>query len=167
MSALFPPLKFGQLRNRLRRPAILAIAVLLLASPAIPQAEQSESWRYLNDIKSLTTPAMEGRGDGTKGLTLAARLIEQRFKSLGLEPAGKNSYFQPFTVTTGARLKGATFHILSGNSKTELKLHYDFRPISFSSSGSGSGPVVVVGYGATANELEYDDYDRIDVKAKI
>jgi hypothetical protein len=168
MSILFRPSKFAPLRNRLRVPAIFAIAALLLASPAIPQTAQLESRKYLDDIKALTTPAMEGRGDGTKGLTLAAHLIEQRFKSLGLEPAGKNSYFQPFTVTTGARLKGAnTFQIQTGNSKTELKLHDDFRPISFSSSGSVSGPVVFVGYGATAKDLDYDDYNQIDVKDKI
>jgi len=32
---------------------------------------------------------MEGRGDGAKGLTRAAHVIEQRYKSLGLEPAGR------------------------------------------------------------------------------
>ena len=31
---------------------------------------------------------MEGRGDDTKGIARAADLLEQRYKSLGLEPAG-------------------------------------------------------------------------------
>src|SRR5438552_19195104 len=127
MSTSFHSSKSGLIGKHLHR--ILVILPLLAAMSALPQAPQAESQRYLDDIKALTTPAMEGRGDGTKGLTLAAHLIEQRFKSLGLEPAGKNSYFQPFTVTTGARLKGAnTFHIQTGNPKGELKLHDDFRP---------------------------------------
>jgi hypothetical protein len=149
--------------------AHVIFAVFLLASIAVPQtAAPANSQRYLDDIKALTTPAMEGRGDGTNGLTRARDLIEQRFKSLGLEPAGKNSYFQPFSVITGARLKGANhFHVQTGNSKTELKLNDDFVPFSFSSSGSVSGPVVFVGYGASANELGYDDYDHADVKDKI
>src|SRR5438477_11951409 len=82
-------------------------------------ASPSDSRRYLDDIKALTTPAMEGRGDGAKGLTRAAHLIEQRFKSLGLEPAGAQSYFQPFTVITGAQLKSSNhFQVHNGNSKT-------------------------------------------------
>ncbi|HEV3038191.1 MAG TPA: M28 family peptidase [Candidatus Angelobacter sp.] len=162
-------LEFAQLKNRFRSPVIFALLALLLASAAAtPQVERSESQRYLNDIQALTTSAMEGRGDGSKGLTRAAHLIEQRFKSLGLEPAGTNSYFQPFTVTTGARLRGGNrFQVQAGNSQTALRLHDDFRPISFSSSGSVSGPLVFVGYGATAKDLDYDDYGQIDVKDKI
>ena len=49
--------------------------------------------RYLNNIKALTTTAMEGRGDGTPGLTRAAHLIEQQYKELGLEPAGTQDFF--------------------------------------------------------------------------
>ena len=120
---------------------------------------QTASQRYLDDIKNLTAPAMEGRGDGTKGLTRAAHLIEQRYKSLGLEPAGKGSFLQPFTVVTGARLKADNLlHVQNGQAKTALKLNQDFVPFSFSSSGTASGPVVFAGYGASAGEFGYDDY---------
>ncbi len=151
----------------------LVLAALLLTSVAAPQASApADSQRYLDDIKALTTPAMEGRGDGTKGLTRARDLIERRFKSLGLEPAGKNSYLQPFTVITGARLRSNNrFHVQTADSKTELKLHDDFVPFSFSSSGSISGPMVFVGYGASVHDkdkdLDYDDYAQVDVKDKI
>jgi len=154
------------------RPALisrlrLSAAVLLLAL-LFSAASPSDSRRYLDDIKALTTPAMEGRGDGTKGLSRAARLIEQRFKSLGLEPAGTQSYFQPFTVITGAQLKsGNHLQVQTGNAKTELKLNQDFVPFSFSSSGQASAPVVFAGYGASAAEFGYDDYDKVDVKDKI
>jgi aminopeptidase YwaD len=159
----------GFLRRINSADTCVIFAVLLLASVAVPQATApAKPQRYLDDIKALTTPAMEGRGDGTKGLALAAHLIEQRFKSLGLEPAGKDSYFQPFTVITGARLKGNNhFRVHAGSTKTELKLNQDFVPFSFSSSGLLSGPLVFAGYGASANEFGYDDYDKIDVKDKI
>jgi hypothetical protein len=122
----------------------------------------------LQDIKALTTPAMEGRGDGTKGLTLAAHLIEKRFKSLGLKPAGTNSYLQPFIVITGAQLKsGNRFTVRTGDSKSELQPNQDFVPFSFSPSGSASGAVVFAGYGASADEFQYDDYSGLDVKDKI
>ena len=146
--------------------ALLALTCLSLAAPpAIPTADPH---RYLDDIKALTTPAMEGRGAGSKGLTRAEHLIEKRYKSLGLEPAGTNSYLQPFTVITGAHLKGKNhFAVLTGDQKRELKPKQDFVPFSFSASGSARAPMVFAGYGISADEFQYDDYAGIDVKDKI
>jgi hypothetical protein len=146
--------------------ALLAFTCLSLAAPpAIPTADPH---RYLDDIKALTTPAMEGRGAGSKGLTRAEHLIEKRYKSLGLEPAGTNSYLQPFTVITGAHLKGKNhFAVLTGDQKRELKPKQDFVPFSFSASGSARAPMVFAGYGVSADEFQYDDYAGIDVKDKI
>src|SRR5208283_4020087 len=146
--------------------ALLACAfVSLAAPPAIPSADPH---RFLDDIKALSAPAMEGRGAGSKGLTRAEHLIEKRYKSLGLEPAGTNSYLQPFTVITGAQLKGKnSFAVLTGDRKVELKAKQDFVPFSFSASGSAHGPLVFAGYGISADEFHYDDYAGIDVKDKI
>lgn len=152
--------QFSHLRRRFS--AALALAALTLAFSAA--AARSDAQHYLADVKALSVPSMEGRGDGTKGLTRAAHLIERRFKTLGLEPAGTHSYLQPFTVITGAKLK-ADNHLEVG--KTELKLNQDFVPFSFSASGAASAPVVFAGYGASANEFGYDDYDGVDVKDKI
>lgn len=147
-----------------RRTSSVYCALLLLLVVNVSASGPEEAQRYLNDIKALTTPSMEGRGDGTKGLTRAAHLIEHRFKTLGLEPAGTQSYFQPFTLITGAKLTGNN-HVQAG--KTELKLNQDYVPFSFSSSGAANAPLVFAGYGATATEFGYDDYDGIDVKDKI
>ena len=128
----------------------------------------SDPTRYLADIKSLTAPSMEGRGDGSKGLTRAAHLLETRYRKLGLKPAGTHSYLQPFTVSTGAKLRAHNrLSVETSGQKTELKLNQDFVPISFSSAGAVSAPVVFAGYGATAEEFGYDDYAGIDVKDKI
>jgi len=144
------------------------LALGLLAASAVAAADSADPKRYLDDIKALTTPAMEGRGDGSPGLTLAANLIEQRFRTLGLQPAGKNSYLQPFSVITGAKLKDDNrLEIVNGTAKKALKINQDFVPFSFSSSGEISGPVVFAGYGATAKEFSYDDYAHLDVKDKI
>lgn len=142
----------------------LVLAVAATAATVAPADPQ----RYLNDIKALTTPAMEGRGDGTRGLTRAAHLIEKRFASLGLKPAGTHSYLQSFSVITGARLKGNNhFTVHQTGAKAELKINQDFVPLSFSASGSAEAPVVFAGYGASADEFQYDDYTHLDVKDKI
>jgi len=57
--------------------------------------------------------------------------------------------------------------VLSGGQKQELKAKQDFVPFSFSASGSAHAPLVFAGYGATADEFQYDDYAGIDVKDKI
>jgi Peptidase family M28/PDZ domain/PA domain len=144
---------------------ILALVVLLAASTPVQQADPA---RYLNDIKSLASPEMEGRGAGTKGLTRSEHLIEQRYKGLGLRPAGVNGYAQPFKVVTGARLKSDNhFIVQTAGSKKEIKIDQDFVPYSFSASGEVGAPLIFAGYGATADEFHYDDYADLDVKGKI
>ena len=147
----------------LRRTYLIS-ALLLALSLHAASSNSEEAQRYLNDIKALTTPSMEGRGDGTKGLSRAAHLIEQRFKGLGLEPAGTHSYYQPFTLITGAKLKGNN-HVRVGSN--DLKLSHDYVPFSFSTSAQASAAVVFAGYGVTASEFGYDDYDGLDVKGKV
>jgi hypothetical protein len=148
---------------------LCTLAVSLCAGPAQQSVGKADPTRYLDDVKALTAPAMEGRGDGTKGLTLAARMLEKRYRQLGLKPAGSNTYFQPFTVITGAKLRSSRnrFTVDEASQKRELKLNQDFVPFSFSSSDSVTAPVLFVGYGATADEFGYDDYAGVDVKDKI
>ena len=124
--------------------------------------------RFLNDIKTLTVPAMEGRGDDTKGIALATRLLGERYKGLGLEPVGTQGFLQPFSLITGAKLTGNN-HLRQqvGNTSKDLKLNDDFVPFSFSASGQADAQVVFAGYGASAAEFGYDDYAGIDVKGKI
>jgi hypothetical protein len=149
--------------------AALALLLLGLAAwAAIPDVGSADPQRYLNDIKALTAPAMEGRGDGTKGLTRAQHLLEDRYKVLGLQPAGTHGYLQPFSVITGAKLKSHNrFSVHEGNTRRDLKINQDFVPFSFSSSGTVTAPIVFAGYGATADEFHYDDYAGLDVKDKI
>jgi Zn-dependent M28 family amino/carboxypeptidase len=150
---------------------ILEVLLLLVVSVAwaVPTAvAPAEAQRYLNDIKTMTQPNMEGRGDGTKGLVRAEHVLQARYKSLGLEPAGDHGYLQVFAVTTGAKLKGKNqLLIQKGEAKSELKLNQEYVPFSFSSSGAASAPLVFAGYGATAEEFSYDDYAGLDVKDRI
>src|SRR5579871_1069864 len=159
-----------QAPNRLRfwRGAALAALVAFFVFRIAADTTSADPKRYQDDVKALASPAMEGRGAGTKGIGLAANMIEARYRSLGIEPAGTKGYFQPFIVTTGAKLKeGNRLVTDDGKSKQELKLNEDYVPFSFSSSGEIAGPVVFAGYGITAPEFGYDDYTNLDAKDKI
>lgn len=145
--------------------AVFAFAVAMLAASTAPQADPN---RYINDIKELASPEMEGRGAGTKGLTRAEHLIEKRYKELHLEPAGVKGYAQPFSVITGAQLKSDNrCAIQTADKEQELKIEQDFVPFSFSSSGQVEGTLVFAGYGITADEFHYDDYNGLDVKDRV
>ncbi|HLW84336.1 MAG TPA: M28 family peptidase [Candidatus Sulfotelmatobacter sp.] len=158
------------MRNLLQRHrALVALAAVVLftaaASTPVPQADPA---RYLDDIKSLAAPEMEGRGAGTKGIARAEHLIEKRYKELKLDPAGVHGYARPFTVITGARLKSDNhLKVETGGSAKDLKISEDFVPFSFSSSGQVDAPVVFAGYGVTAEEFHYDDYAGLDVRDKV
>jgi len=152
---------------KFRQFLVVFATVILISAASIP-VQPADPARYLDDIKALSAPEMEGRGAGTKGLTRAQHLIEKRYKEVGLAPAGVNGYAQPFTVITGARLKSDNhFSVQTAESKKDLKIDQDFVPFSFSASGQVAGPVVFAGYGATADEFHYDDYAGLDVKDKI
>ena len=160
---------FARVRRSLPRWLALPIALVLLAATPAPLAVgTADSVRFLDDIKALTVPAMEGRGDGTKGLALATHLIEQRYKSLGLEPAGSNGYLQPFSVITGANIvKAVPIRVHGVDGAKDLVLNRDYIPFSFSASGKIQGNAVFVGYGVTAEEFGYDDYATADAKGKV
>lgn len=145
--------------------ALLALATAVLAASSTPQADPN---RYVNDVRMLASPEMEGRGAGTNGIVRAEHLLEKRYKELHVDPAGVKGYKQPFSVITGARLKSDNrCAVQTSGQKQELKVERDFVPFSFSSSGAVSAPMVFAGYGATAEEFHYDDYAGLDVKDKI
>lgn len=147
---------------------VFLLAGITLAATNPPAVGPADSQRYVADIKTLTQPKMEGRGDGTKGLVRAEHILRDRYKSHGLEPAGENGYLQSFTVTTGAKLQGKNdLSIENGSTKSDLKLNQEYVPFSFSSSGAASAPLVFAGFGVTADEFGYDDYAALDVQDKI
>jgi hypothetical protein len=146
----------------------LSLALWATAAAQTPAVGAADPARYIASVRDLTTRDMEGRGSGTRGLTRAARLLEDRYRDLGLEPAGTQGYFQPFRVVTGARLAANNYlREHNGTGARDLKLNEDFVPISFSSSGEIEAPLVFAGYGATASEFGYDDYAGLDVTGKV
>jgi Peptidase family M28/PDZ domain/PA domain len=153
---------------RLPKTLLAVIAVALLNAAATEPVGRADATRYLNDIKTLSAPVMEGRGAGTKGLQRAEELIVKRYKELKIAPAGSHGYLQPFTVVTGAQLKNDnSLLVVDHDLRKYLAINQDFVPFSFSSSGKAEAPVVFAGYGITADEYQYDDYANLDVRDKI
>lgn len=116
-------------------------------------------------VEFLASDSLKGRASGEEGNNIAARYVADEFKNYGLRPAGdKNKYFQMFDVVTGLKA-GEKNELTSGNKKFELEK--DFRPLAFSADNMTEGAVVFAGYGISAADLKYDDYEKVDVKDKI
>ncbi|MBI2818930.1 MAG: M28 family peptidase [Acidobacteria bacterium] len=148
-------------RIRLARLVLLLLATCTLAVAATVRPE-----RWLNDVKYLASEELKGRGDGTPELDQAAAYIEEQFRETGLEPLS-GGFFQSFTASTGAEL-GTNNQLVAFEPESKTyRLRRDFIPLSFSSSGETKGAVVFVGYGITAPEYNYDDYEGVDVRGKI
>jgi aminopeptidase YwaD len=141
----------------------------LLAVPPAPHAAEAiadlSASRYLDHVKYLASDELKGRGDGSPELNKAADYIASQFRLWGLRPMGdNNTYFQNFEITTGAEIGPRSTFQLNGS---DLKIKEDFVAIPFSNTGDFEGPVVFAGYGITAPELHYNDYEGIDAKDKI
>ena len=152
---------------------LAALATLVLNSlvvapagrPATEAISDFSASRYFEHVKYLSRDEMKGRGNGTPELDQAADYIASQFRTWGLRPMGdKGTYFQKFQVTIGAT--PGPQNELDVNGK-QLKINEDFVPIVFSDTSSFDGALVFAGYGITAPEFHYDDYQDVNVTGKI
>jgi len=135
------------------------------ARPTAEVVADLSASRYFEHIKFLASDEMKGRGNGSTELDKAADYIGSQFRTWGLRPMGdNNTYFQNFQLTTGAKLGPDNDLQLNGK---KLKIDEEFVPITFSNTAAFDGPLVFAGYGITAPELHYDDYQGVNVSGKI
>jgi acetylornithine deacetylase/succinyl-diaminopimelate desuccinylase-like protein len=160
----------------LKRLFFLSLGVLFCAcetSPHFPINRASTPELAASDLQYhvnyLASDSLEGRLSGTAGCEKAAGYITEEFKRFGLQPLGDNNgYEQKFDFVGGVNLgPNNRLTLRRGDRDTTLAIQTDFMPAGFSASDSVSADVVFVGYGITAEKLNYDDYAHTDVNGKI
>ena len=119
----------------------------------------------LSDIRWLADPAREGRGVGTTGLEAAGAYIEERFKALGLEPAGDaGGYRQAFPVRTGLKVEAGDG--AAASTAAPCRATRSSRSGSRRREGGGAaGPRGLRPRSTRSSAL--DDYAGLDVRGKI
>ncbi len=152
---------------------ILILFVVLTATlcsqnnnPEITSAEIQDHINYLASDK------LEGRMTGTEALYESADYIKNEFENYGLKPLFNGNFFQEFPFIKKLELSSDNLLEVSydnGNSieSYELITSKDFIPLSFSDNLKSDGELVFAGYGISAPDLNYDDYNGMDVKDKI
>ncbi|HVX13991.1 MAG TPA: M20/M25/M40 family metallo-hydrolase [Pirellulales bacterium] len=132
--------------------------------------------RLYEAVKYLASDELEGRGVGTQGLDRAADFIAEQFKAVGLKTTlFDGSPFQTFKMVVATELgKPNELAFLSPETaaspdesrERKLTLDQDFTPLAIGGSGKFDLPLVFAGYGITAKDDNYDDYEGIDVNGK-
>ena len=156
----------------------LASALLLSWScaPSLPEAAAEalasiQPAELRAHMSFLADDLLEGREAGTRGYDIAARYVAAELEAMGLEAAGDDgSFFQMVP------LRRATLD----EHESSLTIVYDGqpRPLRFGEDfvldapfrerqSRVRAPLVFVGYGVSAPELDWDDYAELDVENKV
>lgn len=120
-------------------------------------------------VEFLASDELRGRKTGTPGVRRAEEYIARRFEEYGLLPLpGEPDFFLEFSVYQyGFDEKATALTVTSGSKNLKAGPGRDFKPFPFSPDGSWEGDLVFAGYGITAPEYGYDDYEGLDVRGKI
>jgi len=161
---------------------ILAAAMLLAfgqnASFAQEKKKVSDERLYLNSmfanikgqelfgyVKHLSDSTLfQGRLSGTVGMHRAIDWVNAKYAEYGLEQfPGLNGYLQDYT-TECEEVVGKCYIKIDGK---KLEWSKEWYVGGTSANGTVEAEVVFAGYGVTAPDLGYDDYEGLDVKGKI
>lgn len=168
----------------MRRITLLSLALALAAcqreappTAAVPAKEtydasaSADARRIEADVRFLADDLLEGREAGTRGYDLASLYVAQRFRALGLAPAGDDgSYYQRVPMLRGVtQAEGNALVIARDGKEHALVFRDEFLPgVNFNEAqASLDAPAVFVGQGVHAPELQHDDFAGVDVKGKI
>jgi Peptidase family M28 len=123
------------------------------------------------DMRFLADDLLEGRGTATRGHRIAAKFMGTQFEGLGLQPAGIDGTYSQEVPLRSMRIDAAqTMLSFTRNGQAEvLTFGKDFvnGPDARRLQVDLDAPIVFAGWGVTAPEQKYDDYQGIDPHGKI
>lgn len=142
-----------------------------LRSPAVERANQQIRPAAIRAHMSfLADDLLEGRGTASRGHEISARYIAAQLDAAGLEPGTSGVWLQQVPLRRSELDPAASsVEIIRRNGeRTTLAFRRDYlMGGDFRESTDVEAPVVFVGYGITAPELNHDDYAGIDAKGRI
>lgn len=147
---------------------ITLIGAMLFSCAPAKETDQSILNQLTKDLETLASDEMKGRATGSEGEEMAAEYIQKRFEEIKLTPKGDdNSFYQAFEFTAKKYL-GENNHLILNNNT--FLLNEDFYPISYSANEEVKGEAIKVGFGISAEALNYDDYkgkEEADLAGKV
>jgi len=134
-------------------------------SASVTQVNFNEA-RFREDIKTLSSDEFEGRAPTTRGEKLTLDYLTQAFKEMGLTGANKGDYLQAVPMVSYTASEAQEVNLAG------LTLKYREDVVLSSRHDNGGvdikdAPLVFVGYGISAPEYDWNDYQDIDMTGKI
>src|SRR6202046_3325312 len=148
-----------------RSPALLLIIVACTAQAA----EHFDGNTWWDTVKEISDDKYEGRDTGSKGEHQAQEFIVGKLKSLGVEPAGSNGYFQSVKLRTVeidephcqlSLVQDGKAQTLTLGEQAYFSTRYPLAP-------TVDAQLVFVGYGLNIPEKNYNDFSGLDLKNKV
>jgi hypothetical protein len=118
------------------------------------------------DLAFISSDALQGRMSLQPGDDEAIQWVASEFAKAGLEPAMNGSYLQPVPLIE-FRNDRAQSYVALKRGANEKQWKFPDAYGSFPKDTDVTGPVVFAGFGITAPELSYDDYQTVDAHGKI
>ncbi len=146
----------------------LLFSLQLFSQEIVPGLQSISIEKIKSHLTYLSSDQMRGRDTPSPELDSSAAYIARQFHQYGLKPIGDNgTYLQHFNVLKSRLSAPNSLTIIAGSEKTDFEIKQDFVPLSLTANKKITAPVVFAGYGITAPEYNYDDYQSIDVNGKI
>ena len=153
------------------------LLLVFLLAPALTAATPAiDAERLIGHIQFLASDDLKGRASGSPELERAADYIAQQFKDIGLAPGGENgTWFEPFELMAGLTVGDGNSLVVSDKGQSiRFTLGSSYYPLSSVPNESSATPsdreeklpLVFAGFGLSAPDVRYDDYDGVDVNGK-
>ena len=139
------------------------------AAGAFDRSPSAAEARLLRDATYLASDDLEGRGVRTEGLEKAAEYLAKQFSAAGLNTSHFNGTpFQEFELLSlggNSPVQQIEFRDSNGLARRLLP-NEDFASLVLSRSAKLDVPLVFAGFGISAPEVGYNDYQGLDVAGK-
>ena len=175
-----------RLRNRLLSRSAILLAVGAVALPTLASSEEGDRIReamneaplkervFNEHITVLSSPWMEGRLPGTKGMEFARDYVVYWFDQAGLVPGGTDdadgnpSWMQPFPLGSSKVFADQVCSIDADGDSMDMALSDDFEFTGLGSAGVAEGDLVFVGYSIDDGPDDYQSYpEDLDLEGRI
>ena len=125
--------------------------------------------QFTAHIAMLASDEFEGRQPSSPGEEKTIAYLKDQFAALGLEPGNGNSFFQEVPLVEITTDSNITMTI--GNGDATMELAYGTEMMAgtkrvVATTGLDGSEMVFVGYGIVAPEMDWNDYEDLDVAGK-
>jgi len=119
-----------------------------------------------SNLRFISSDALQGRLSLQHGDDVAAEWVASEFSKAGLKPAANGTFLQPVPLVEYRNDRSQSYISLT-RAGSEKQWKFPEAYGAFPKDVDISAPVVFAGFGITAPELHYDDYQKIDATGKI